>query len=62
MDDKYAEQEMTRHLSDRYGEIKDLFFINYDVEKILTKIGMGARADEQAILEFKTPIQEELED
>ena len=56
MDDKYAEQEMTRHLSDRYGEIKDLFFINYDVEKILTKIGMGARADEQAILEFKTPI------
>ncbi len=37
--DPYAEEELIRHLQERYGLIDDFFFINYDVEKILAKVG-----------------------
>ena len=37
--DPYAEEELIRHLQDRYGLIDDSFFINYDVDRILTKVG-----------------------
>ena len=35
LDDPYAVDEMIRHLGERYGEIDEQFFVNYDVEAIL---------------------------
>jgi len=37
--DPYAEEELIRHLQERYGLIDDLFYMNYDVDRILTKVG-----------------------
>jgi len=37
--DPYAEEELIRHLQERYGLIDDFFYINYDVDRILTKVG-----------------------
>ena len=39
LQDPYAEEELIRHLQDRYGLIDDMFFINYDIENILARIG-----------------------
>jgi len=43
LDDPYAIDEMLRHLSERYGDIEEQFFINYDVDGILNRVGMGPR-------------------
>ena len=42
LDDHYAEEELIRHLQDRYGLIEDSFWLNYDYDKILNRVGMGA--------------------
>ena len=42
LSDQYAEEELTRHLQDRYGLIEDSFFLNYDFDKILNRVGMGS--------------------
>jgi len=39
LQDPYAEEELIRHLQDRYGLIDDMFFINYEIENILARIG-----------------------
>ena len=33
---------MTRILGERYGNVEDFFFLNYDFEKILRRVGMGS--------------------
>ena len=54
LDDTYAVEEMLRHLSERYGEIDEQFFINYELEAILSKVGMGAKVNESEILAYKS--------
>jgi hypothetical protein len=39
LQDAYAEDEMIRHLGERYGEIEDLLFVNYNIDHLLTKVG-----------------------
>jgi len=39
----FAEEEMIKHLGSRYGEIEDAFFINYDFEKILQRVGQATQ-------------------
>ena len=45
---------MLRHLSERYGEIDEQFFINYELESILSKVGMGMKVNESEILAYKS--------
>ena len=45
---------MLRHLGERYGEIDEQFFINYELEAILSKVGMGAKVNESEILAYKS--------
>ena len=33
--DTYASDEMIRHLSERYGEIIENFYVNYDMDRIM---------------------------
>ena len=33
---------MTRIIGERYGHVEDFFFLNYDFEKILRRVGMGS--------------------
>ena len=35
MHDTYASDEMIRHLSERYGEIIENFYVNYDMDRIM---------------------------
>lgn len=38
MNNQFAEEELTRHLSDKYGPIKDFFHINYDPNFIMNQV------------------------
>lgn len=39
LQDTYAEEELIRHLQERYGLIDDFFFINYETDGILQRVG-----------------------
>ena len=52
---------MLDHLSERYGEIDESFFVNYDIEAIMNRVGMGARPNDGEFLALKSPIEFELE-
>ena len=41
LSDTYAEEELVRHLQDRYGLIDESFLINYNIEKLMQKIKDG---------------------
>ena len=60
LEDPYAVTEMIRHLSERYGEIEEQFFVNYDVEGILARVGMAPRDGET--LAIKSNIDKEMEE
>jgi hypothetical protein len=44
LQDPYAEEELIRHLQERYGLIDDCFFINYETDAILQKVGDNSSA------------------
>ena len=50
LEDPLAEQELMRHLGDRYGSIEDFFFLNYDFEKILKRVGMGSMSSDTGLV------------
>ena len=62
LDDQYAVEELLRHLNERYGEIDEHFFVNYDTDSILSRVGMGARINEGEMLAVKSPLDQELEE
>ena len=54
LNNQFAEEELTRHLTDKFGPIKDFFHINYDPTFIMNQVrktGRGVSNDE--ILEFE---------
>ena len=53
---------MLRHLRERYGEIEEHFFVNYEHDSILAKVGMGLRVNDTEMLALKGSIEQELED
>ena len=64
LDDPYAVEEMIRHLSERYGEIDEHFFVNYEIESILRAVGMSSksRVGDSHLLSMKSPVEQDLED
>ena len=67
LEDSYAMDEMLRHLSERYGDIDDHFFINYEVEALLTRFGFsprtqGGQGGEEGSLVFKSTFDAEAEE
>lgn len=42
LEDPYAVEVMLEHLAERYGEIEEHFFVNYDINGIMHRVGMGA--------------------
>lgn len=61
LEDSYTIETMLEHLSERYGEIDESFFVNYDIEAIMNRVGMGARPNDGEVLALKSPIETELE-
>lgn len=60
LEDPYAVDEMIRHLGERYGEIDEQFFVNYDVEAILRQVGIAPRDAESLVL--KGNIEQDMEE
>ena len=46
LEDPYAMEEMLRHLSERYGEIDAEFLVNYEIDAILARVGLGPQIND----------------
>lgn len=61
LEDPYAVEVMLEHLAQRYGEIEEHFFVNYDIGGILSKVGLSAKANDGETLALKSPVETELQ-
>lgn len=48
---------MLRHLSERYGEIETDFLVNYEIEAILARVGLGPQINDAEMLALKNPTE-----
>jgi fructose-1-phosphate kinase PfkB-like protein len=58
LQDEFAEQELIKHISTKYGPVRELFHINYRTADILsrfTKHGREVTTDE--LMEFENSLQ-----
>jgi hypothetical protein len=56
--DTYAEDELVRILSQRYGKIEEAFLINYNVEKLLAKKSRAAKVKENVVDSFENTLKQ----
>ena len=41
LSDMYSEEEMTRHLESKFGPISEYYHINYNMDRILARLGFN---------------------
>ena len=61
LSDTYAEDELVRLLSDRYGAVEESFLINYDIEHVLRRSGAITSKNtvqKDIVNEFENTIQQ----
>ena len=62
LEDPYAVEEMIRHLSSRYGEIEEQFFVNYPIDAIMNRMGMETKVNEGESLALKSNVGMDFEE
>ncbi len=62
LSDTYAEEELVRLISERYGDVEESFLINYDIEQVLRRSGaltMRNTVQKDIVNDFENTIKQQ---